>query len=73
MSLSSRFLVELQSANTTRVNASKMGLSYSWLLYTGLKILRQWIVPTRAHHQLLVHAVEHEFVTLDNRMQVPGS
>lgn len=26
------------------------GLSYSWLLYTGLKILRQWIVPTRAHH-----------------------
>lgn len=27
------------------------GLSYSWLSYTGLKILRQWIVPTRAHQR----------------------
>ena len=50
-----------------------MGLSYSWLLYTGLKILRQWIVPTRAHHQLLVYTVKLQFVTLVNRMQVPGS
>ena len=55
------------------MNYVLMGLSYSWLLYTGLKILRQWIVPTRAHHQLLVYTVKLQFVTLVNRMQVPGS
>ena len=48
-----------------------MGLSYSWLLYTGLKILRQWIVPTRAHHQWLVYVVKLGIVTPKKRMQVP--